>query len=246
MKKVRINRAKRHNDLPHLGGRVTLPRLHNAAARAGHRSRGAPWSKRARGGSHDVQLPFVPPEDWHEPASESRPYRIIVQPPGEGYRHVVTPAEIRKQLASVPAEFLRPLEVIQLSGMSRKKQSLPCYGMQWGPALYLYPMEKSLVEYYDQPPRPSQLIEARMYGGCWIEQGTTAWKLVWSETAIKNFYLNNILIHELGHLLDNRNTSYVDRERFAEWFAQRYGRRVSGSTGRYRTVRRRHHRRCRV
>ncbi len=30
-------------------------------------------------------------------------------------------------------------------------------------------------------------------------------------------------MHELGHLLDDRNTSYVDRERFAEWFAVQYG-----------------------
>ncbi len=41
--------------------------------------------------------------------------------------------------------------------------------------------------------------------------------------AIKDFYLNNILIHELGHLLDERNTSYTDRERYAEWFAIKYG-----------------------
>ena len=32
------------------------------------------------------------------------------------------------------------------------------------------------------------------------------WKLIWTEQSIKDFYLNNILIHELGHLLDDRNS----------------------------------------
>lgn len=61
-----------------------------------------------------------------------------------------------------------------------------------------------------------------MYGGRWVQEGRS-WKLIWTEEAIKDFYLNNILIHELGHLLDDRNSRPVDRERFAEWFAIRYG-----------------------
>jgi hypothetical protein len=168
-------------------------------------------------------LPFVPPEDWYEPREEGSGYRVVVQQPGRGYRHVVTPDEVRDRLAQVPEEFLAPLEVIQFSRMTRKKQSFPCYGMQWGATLYLYPIEENLIEYYDQPPKPSQLIEARMYGGRWEQEGRASWKLVWTEDAIKDFYLNNILIHELGHLLDDRNVRPADRERYAEWFAVRHG-----------------------
>ena len=68
--------------------------------------------------------------------------------------------------------------------------------------------------------------------------------LVWTEAAIKDFYLNNILIHELGHLIDDRNTGYMDRERYAEWFAVHYGYLRSGgreSRGYSRPIRRRHH-----
>ena len=43
--------------------------------------------------------------------------------------------------------------------MTRKKQSFPCYGMQWGNALYLYPIEESFVETYDCPPRPNLVNE---------------------------------------------------------------------------------------
>jgi hypothetical protein len=183
----------------------------------------APLSNRARGGQNNERLPFVPPEDWHEPREDGRRYRIIVQSPGAGYRHVLTPDEVRHRLAQLPEEFTRTLEVVQFSRMTRKKQGFPCYGMQWGSAVYLYPIETDLVERYDQPPKPNQDNEARMYGGRWEHLPPNTWNLVWTEESIKDFYLNNILIHELGHLLDNRNSRQVDRERFAEWFAIQYG-----------------------
>jgi hypothetical protein len=201
----------------------------------------APLSNRARGGQANERLPFVPPEDWHEPREDGRGYRIIVQSPGAGYRHVLTPDEIRQRLARLPEQFTRTLEVVQLSRMTRKKQGFPCYGMQWGAAIYLYPIETDLVERYHQPPKPNQANEARMYGGRWVHESPQNWNLVWTEASIKNFYLNNILIHELGHLLDNRNSRQVDRERFAEWFAVQYGYRSTSESRRDpRSVRRRH------
>ncbi len=82
-------------------------------------------------------------------------YQVVMQAPGAGYRHVLTAEEIRDRLAQLPAHFVAPLEVVQLSRMTRKKLSFPCYGMQWGPAIYLYPVEESLVEQYKSPPKPA-------------------------------------------------------------------------------------------
>ena len=114
--------------------------------------------------------------------------------------------------------------------------------MQWGATLYLYPMEENLIEYYNCPPTPNQVNEARMYGGLWQQESSNTWKLAWTEEAVRDFYLNNILIHELGHLVDARNTRYVDRERYAEWFAVEYGYKASRRLASLdRTVRRRHH-----
>ncbi len=202
-----------------------------------------PLGKRARGLDHNQRLPFAPPENWHEPREDGENYRMVVQDPGPGYRHVVTPSEVRERLSRLPSKFLRPLEVVQFSRITRKKQSFPCYGMQWGPALYLYPIEKDLIERYNQPPKPSQLNEARMYGGRWIRETGGWWTLVWTEAAIKDFYLNNILIHELGHLLDDRNSRTIDRERYAEWFAVEHGYQPTQAERRRRKkpVVRRHH-----
>ncbi len=199
-----------------------LDKSMNKRVRLSNRARG----KRARGFHINERLPFVPPEDWHEPREDGRAYRTIVQNAGPGYRHVLTPAEVRDRLAELPEHFIESLEVVQFSRMTRKKQSFPCYGMQWGTAIYLYPIENELVEYYDQPPKPHLINEARMYGGRW-EHDRQGWRLIWTEQAIKDFYLNNILIHELGHLLDDRNSRSIDRERYAEWFAIQYGYKAS-------------------
>lgn len=212
---------------------------------------GAATGRRARGLHKNERYPFAPPEDWYEPAEpESRGsgYRVIVQSPGDGYRHVLTPQEIRERLAQLPAAMVEPLEVVQLSRITRKKNSFPCYGMQWGTTVYLYPIEKGLVEYYTRPPRPAQINEARMFGARWRQSASDEWQLVWNEAAVKDYYLNNILLHELGHLLDQRNQSCTDRERYAEWFAIEHGYRRSERFDRGvrqrkqpRTIVRRHH-----
>ncbi len=82
-----------------------------------------------------------------------------------------------------------------------------------------------------------------MYGGLWEQDPPCGWQLEWTEETIRDFYLNNILIHELGHLVDDRNTGYMDRERYAEWFALQYGYRRSRALRAPRKVVRRHHKR---
>ncbi|MCA9265134.1 MAG: hypothetical protein KDA60_14840 [Planctomycetales bacterium] len=191
-------------------------------------------------------MPFLPPEDWYEPSDEgTEGYSVIHQSPGPGYRHVVTETQIRDRLANLPDWMVEPLEVIQLSRMTRKKKSLPCYGMQWGTSLYLYPIEDSLVEEFGTAPRPAVFNEAKMYGGRWEQLSGQRWRLVWTEKSLEDFYLNNILIHELGHLLDDRNTSYTDRERYAEWFALEYGykpsQRAELAKQAVRRIKKRHH-----
>lgn len=223
------------------GGRLQPHQHYSSVALAKARRPGVLANKRVRGVERNPMLPFVPPEDWHEPAEEHEGYRIVVQPPGKGSRHVLTPQDIRNRLSQFPSEMLANLEVVQLSRMTRKKQSFPCYGMQWGTTLYLYPIEESLIEYYHTPPTPNQVNEARMYGGRWQQESRTVWKLEWTEESVRDFYLNNILIHELGHLVDLRNTSYLDRERYAEWFALEYGYKPTRTTQQPKKVVRRHH-----
>jgi hypothetical protein len=168
---------------------------------------------------------FTAPEQWHEP-HQADEIRYRVKSAGPNFRHAVTVQEVRERLLQLPAEFVEPIEVIQFSPMSAKRKLFPCYGMQWGENIYLYPIEQSLMETYVRPPKPQQLIEAKMYGGVWSECDGR-YLLKWTDSTIKDFYLNNVLIHEIGHVLDNRNTNAEKRERYANWFAIEYGFRAS-------------------
>jgi len=168
-----------------------------------------------------ARLPFDAPERWHEPAGRREP-RILIEEPGADYLHPVSAAEVRERLRQLPQRFQGFVDVVQFSRMTRKRELFPLYGLQWGTAVYLYPVQMSLVETFIQPPKPQQEIEARMYGGEWsLDNGV--WRLTWTLDAIRNFYLNNILIHEVGHAVDDRNRRPLDRERFANWFAVEYG-----------------------
>ena len=218
---------------------------HNAASRGTRRM--LAYGKRARISSATLRGPLLPPEQWYEPKGEPRGnYQVVARPAGKDFRHVVSEEDIRNRLAQLPAWMVRDLEVVQLSTMTRKKRRSLCYGMQWGTTIYLYPIEESLVESFVDPPKPAQKIEAAMYGARWEITGGR-WQLIWTEEAIRDFYLNNVLIHELGHVLDNRNSSHKDRERFAEWFALEHGYKASrraelAAKAVERYVVRRHHR----
>lgn len=174
---------------------------------------------------------FSAPEVWHEPQSRAET-EYIAQPAGKGFIHPVTVDEVRARLAQLPGDLARGVEVVQLSSMTRKRRLFPLYGMQWGPNVYLYPIEASLTETYVRPPKPEQLIEARMFGGAWSQQGSE-WKLTWTPETIRDFYLNNVLIHEVGHVNDTRNTNMEKREQYAIWFATEYGYRASRGRARF-------------
>src|SRR5262249_37634272 len=107
---------------------------------------------------------FSAPERWHDPR-EGKRVRYLLQPAGKGFVHAVTIDEVRERRTRLPARFPRGLSAVQFSAMTRKRQLFPCYGMQWGSAVYLYPIEETFVETYRRPPTPQQEIEASMYGG---------------------------------------------------------------------------------
>ncbi|MEI7699540.1 MAG: hypothetical protein WCK86_07085 [Planctomycetia bacterium] len=184
-----------------------------------------------RGNGLAIGRAFDAPEVWHEPSDEhqkspSGSLRVVIEVPGKNYIHPVTAEDVHERVLQLPEVYRQRLDVVQLSRMTRKRRLFPCYGLQWGTAVYLYPIEESLEELYVQTPRPAQRIETEMFGGRWVQDGNL-WRLIWTTDTIRDFYLNNVLIHEIGHINDSRNTSFRKRERFADWFAVEYGYRAS-------------------
>ncbi|MDA1017211.1 MAG: hypothetical protein O3A00_22485 [Planctomycetota bacterium] len=187
----------------------------------------APIAHRQRVGETRTAPSFYAIEDWYEATGRDH-VLVRAQQPGDGYIHAVTLDDVRERLAELHPRWTEKLEVVQFSRMTRKRRLFPCYGMQWGSNVYLYPIEESLREAYVRPPRPQQIIEAKMYGGVWSQEGPL-WILSWTPKTIRDFYLNNVLIHEIGHVNDSRNTNFEARERYANWFAIEHGYRHSRS-----------------
>ncbi|MFK7820415.1 MAG: hypothetical protein AB8G99_16965 [Planctomycetaceae bacterium] len=165
---------------------------------------------------------FDAPEVWHEPSDDPKAIRFIRSNPGKDHFHPISTAEAKARIEQLPKRFVQGLDVVQFSKMTKKRAIFPVYGMQWGSTVYLYPIEDSLTEVYSQPPNPQVVIDTKMYGGKW-SQDKNRWTLTWTRETIRDYYLNNILIHEVGHINDERNTSYRDREAYANWFAIEYG-----------------------
>jgi hypothetical protein len=193
-----------------------------------HHRKQIPSAHQHRGDARNRHQRFDAPEIWHEPV-DGAALTVKHCEPGLGFVHALSADDIKTRIAELPERYTSQLQVVQLSSMTRKRQLFPCYGLQWGIAVYLYPIEESLEELYTQCPRPAQRIETEMFGGRWVRDGKL-WRLIWTHNSIRDFYLNNVLIHEIGHINDDRNTRFRDRERFADWFALEYGFRASRKT----------------
>lgn len=145
---------------------------------------------------------------------------VHVEPAGKGYVHVLNEADIRFRLAELPPHLLNHVSCIVLPRMTRKRKLFNIYGMQWAESIYLYPMPVDLRVGDSHALLPAHVAEARQFDAE-VEEGPV---IQWTPETIRHYYLENILIHELGHTLDQRNTSDKDREAYAEAFARKWGR----------------------
>lgn len=187
---------------------------------------------------------YSAPEAWYEPRNDHA-IRFVVDNPGRGFVHAVTTAEIKDFLlqieASLAGRIAELLDVIKLSGRTRKNGSQNLYGLQWGSAVYLYPFNESLREIYSYAPRNDQRIQTERYGGRWARTSNNQYEVIWTKSALRDFYLCEVLMHEIGHVLDQKNTGYREREQFADAFATEHGYLPWRANQPQRVVAKRHH-----
>ena len=120
--------------------------------------------------------------------------RIIELPPLDGFIRPCSAGEVEAQLTSCPPEFLKGLRaVFILSGTTKQLKS-------WGRA----------TTFYGHYWRSCVFLHAYPFGRADL-------------IALRRFYIRSVLMHEIGHHLDRRNTMREDRERFADQFARTHG-----------------------
>jgi hypothetical protein len=120
--------------------------------------------------------------------------KVIELSPYEGFTRPCTAAGVEARMTSCPPEFLKGLRaVFILSGTAKQLKS-------WGRATTFYGHYWSSCVFLHAYP-------IGRVDGEWL----------------RRFYLRNVLMHEIGHHVDSRNTKREGRERFADLFAQRLG-----------------------
>ena len=147
-------------------------------------------------------------------------------------------ADVESVLATIPCNLLSGLRRIYLMGGTRKQATtalgdLYRYGEYDWCDIYLFAFPRRRLQWRcRQLPRPHVCHEYRRAGASFRHDGN-GWVCHLDEASLRNFYLFDVLVHEIGHHVDRFNWRYDGRgktyrqaERFAESFVRHYGLRV--------------------
>jgi hypothetical protein len=148
----------------------------------------------------------------------------------------VTSEDIQAALDRVPSKFISGIKAILVPSGSKKQtkvvKSLLLYGEYWQECVFLHPYPRAEMTWrYDKTPNPTVLHEYQRAGAI-VRPDRAGICISFDEGALRQFYLRDVLMHEIGHHVDvQRNRSRREREVFAEWFAREYGFRLWGIKG---------------
>lgn len=140
----------------------------------------------------------------------------------------ITVEDVEKKLDSLPSQFLEGLKGVMLLGGSNKQlktaySNLSCYGAYSDRVIFLAPFpRKQLTISSVNLPAPHLKKDYEKAGAIYFFKNDN-WYRYFSLSALKTFYLNDVLVHELGHHVDRHSQNDRDAEKYAEWFAREYG-----------------------
>lgn len=146
-------------------------------------------------------------------------------------------------LSTIPRQFLAGLRSIYLMGGTWKQNKVALgdlyhYGEYGWCSIYLFAFPRRRLHWRSkQLPKPDIRQEFERAGAAFRQDGD-GWICAFDETSLRKFYLNDVLIHEIGHHVDRdnfwrpsgRGKSYAQAERFAEWFVREHGFRTRDDT----------------
>ncbi len=155
---------------------------------------------------------------------------VIVKPVHSNFMLPLTRQCIRTTIDSIPSEFTKDLKgIVALSGsrtQERVFRNIFSYGRYFDGSIWLHPYPKSaMVMRYTSLPKPHILNDYRRVGAK-IEGENNRWSISFDSGSLRDFYLRDVLLHEVGHHVDalnNLTKTHRKSEGYAEWFASEYG-----------------------
>jgi hypothetical protein len=204
-----------------------------------------------RDNGRDFPLRKYPARDDTNGANVQCPQFCILDP-GLMHMHPVTQKEVETRILQLPTSVQKTLasrlDHIVMPTFRPKMEWQPQFGRQWESSIYLFPMDCSCVELYAKHVHARDRSVYAKFGArwCWNEK-QEQWECHWTPAALRVFYLEYLLLHEIGHLLgDPESQCSREGERIADYFALSYGKppaRKNEARPRHRDRRyRRHHR----
>lgn len=172
---------------------------------------------------------LLPPTD----GMESPVY--IVDNPSRDFFFPVTVEDLKKFLSKLPPELARYLTHIWLKKRSKKdadkKEAYQGAFICGGDVqlIVLHPFPKDLIMRFGKK-KPGKSI-LKWYSAYPVEllQEDNEWLLKWTKEGIRKYYLEGLLLHEIGHKVDSYYQRYwsssygIKAEKFADNFAYYWG-----------------------
>jgi hypothetical protein len=153
----------------------------------------------------------------------------VVQRTHSDFVRPVEKSDILESLARVPKRFIADIYgIFLLSGSSKQAkvaEKLFCYGTYWGKCIFLAPFPKRWMTriYRRRKLSPSVLREFQR-AGAQVEHRPQGITVIFNRASLREFYLRDVLMHEIGHHVDrHQRRSKRKEEGFANWVASEYG-----------------------
>jgi hypothetical protein len=133
-----------------------------------------------------------------------------------------TVTDLAEVLSSIPREFVTGLIGVYLMGGTARqaRTRVVTYGMYWRDRIFLFPVSARKLE--TGWTCSSNHAERQRYraAGASVRTARRETFVSFDQHSLREFYLHDVLLHEVGHHTDRVHRSQRERERFAHWFAE--------------------------
>jgi hypothetical protein len=150
--------------------------------------------------------------------SDGQAIRIFQRPLAPGFLCPCSVADVTSVLHQVPVAFTSGLENVYLLGRTARQRQLRrgLYGFYFDNSIYLSPLpERLLTQTWSPPPKPSVAQKFIKFGATFDGNKGGAVTMSFDSLSLRAFYLYDVLLHELGHLVSKGKPSRSE-ERYAK------------------------------
>ena len=151
---------------------------------------------------------------------------VLRDNPSKNFYFPIEEGEILQNIRELPSEYTNGLTHIWLRRVAGKdhKRGIRGSGVN---LIVINAFPKNFRMWFGnkKPSKGTLKLYARWTDELVFDEGESAWYLMWDEETIKDYYLNSLFLHEIGHFVDSESRRFWSKadekkkEDFADDFA---------------------------